>query len=101
MQAFEKLRQVLLNLQLSGPDGFEGLIATALSRLTGFNFRLAKSGAQFGRDATAPRSSFSIAMEAKRYDSALRLEGLAGKAAVADLDLAGDIDLWVARQNLS
>ncbi len=92
---FDDLRQLLLALPPSGRKGFEGLIATAAAALTGLNFRLAKSGSQFGRDATTAPSPFAIAMEAKRYSDALTLEKLAGKATIAAIDLAGDIDLWV------
>ncbi len=51
----------------AGPKGFEGLVAHALAELTGYTFRLARSGAQFGCDAATPKAPFSIAMEAKRY----------------------------------
>jgi hypothetical protein len=89
------LRETLLKLREVNADGFEGLVATALADLTGFTFRLAKSGSQFGRDASTPNSPFAIAMEAKRYQSKLRLEDLAGKAAVAAMALEGRMDLWI------
>ena len=89
------LRDLLLATPDTGDDGFEGLVATALANLTGLTFRLAKSGSQFGRDASTPRAPFAIAMEAKRYKDKLRLETLAGKAAVALTELAGKIDAWV------
>jgi hypothetical protein len=89
------LRLQLLNLQPSGSGGFEGLVATALAELTGLTFRLAKSGSQFGRDASTPRGRFAIAMEAKRYGEALRLEDVAGKIWIASDELASDVDLWV------
>lgn len=89
------LRDLLLATPDTGDDGFEGLVATALANLTGLTFRLAKSGSQFGRDASTPRAPFAIAMEAKRYRDKLRLETLAGKAAVALTELAGKIDTWV------
>jgi hypothetical protein len=91
----ENLRQKLLELDPSGPDGFEGLIATALADLTGLTFRLAKSGSQFGRDASTPRARFAIAMEAKRYTESLRLEDIAGKIWIASNELASDVDVWV------
>jgi hypothetical protein len=90
----DELRAELLQLQPSGPDGFEGLVATALAELTGLTFRLAKSGSQFGRDASTPRARFAIAMEAKRYGDSLRLEDVAGKIWIASNELAPDIDLW-------
>jgi hypothetical protein len=84
----------LLKLWPTGASGFEGLVAMALARVTNLTFRLAKSGLQFGRDATTPRGRFAIAMEAKRYDDALRLEDLAGKIWIAANELTGDVDLW-------
>lgn len=89
------LRAQLLDLQPAGAEGFEGLIATALADLTGLTFRLAKSGSQFGRDASTPRDHFAIAMEAKRYRDSLRLEDIAGKIWIAGHELASDIDVWV------
>jgi len=38
----------------TGADGFEGLIAHLLSRLTGYRFLLSASGRQEGRDMRAP-----------------------------------------------
>lgn len=90
-----ELRDHLGRLKPAGPDGFEGLIATALADLTGLTFRLAKSGSQFGRDASTPRGRFAIAMEAKRYNDSLRLEDVAGKIWVASHEMSSDIDLWV------
>uniref|UniRef100_UPI003593156C hypothetical protein n=1 Tax=Thiocapsa sp. TaxID=2024551 RepID=UPI003593156C len=89
-----KLREQLLELKPTGPDGFEGLIATALADVTGLTFRLAKSGSQFGRDASTPRARFAIAMEAKRYSDPLRLEDVAGKIWMASNELTTDVDLW-------
>lgn len=77
-----------------GPEGFEGLVTNALAELTGLTFRLARSGAQFGRDAATPRAPFSIAMEAKRYENSVPLQELAGKATLAAACLAEGIDLW-------
>lgn len=79
----------------AGHRGFEGLIAYALAELTGYTFRLARSGSQFGRDAATPNAPFSIAMEAKRYTNGVPLQELIGKAALAAAMLAEGIDLWV------
>uniref|UniRef100_UPI00038232BA hypothetical protein n=1 Tax=Methylotuvimicrobium buryatense TaxID=95641 RepID=UPI00038232BA len=94
-QPLENLRNQLLKLEPAGPNGFEGLVATALSDLTGLTFRLAKSGSQFGRDASTPSGRFAIAMEAKRYKESLRLEDVAGKIWLASNELASDVDMWV------
>lgn len=94
-EPLNNLRQKLLELEPAGPNGFEGLMATALADLTGLTFRLAKSGSQFGRDASTPRARFAIAMEAKRYTESLRLEDVAGKIWIASSELASDVDIWV------
>jgi hypothetical protein len=89
------LRDLLLSVKATGPDGFEGLISDALSAATGLVIRLAKSGSQFGRDASSGPAPFAVAIEGKRYDDNLRLEELAGKAVLAGHVLAGKVDLWV------
>jgi len=92
--SLESLRQLLLSCKPAGPDGFEGLVADALASFTGLTIRLAKSGSQFGRDASSSSAPFAIAIEAKRYDNDLRLEDLSGKAVLAGYFLTGEIDLW-------
>lgn len=92
--SFAKLRDLLLALPPVGDSGFEGLVANALSNFSGLTFRLAKSGSQFGRDATSTPAPFAIALEAKRYDDELRLEVLAGKAVVGGHVLEGKVDVW-------
>ena len=79
----------------AGSTGFEGLVAQALARITGYTFRLARSGSQFGRDAATPNAHFAIAMEAKRYNDSVPLQELVGKSTLASFDLAEGIDLWV------
>ncbi|WP_188908334.1 hypothetical protein [Aureimonas endophytica] len=79
----------------AGPTGFEGLVADALVGFTGFTFRLAKSGLQFGRDAATTSSRFAIAMEAKRYTNSVPLQELVGKSTLAAFALAEGVDLWV------
>lgn len=79
----------------SGPDGFEGLVAQALAWFTGYTFRLARSGYQFGRDAATPNAPFAIAMEAKRYRDSVPLQELVGKSTLASFALADGIDVWV------
>ena len=79
----------------SGPTGFEGLVARALAEFTGCTFRLARSGAQFGRDGATTSGRFAIAMEAKRYTDLVPLQELVGKSALAAFALADGIDLWI------
>lgn len=50
--SLDGLREILLNLPATGGSGFEGLIASCLAAFTGRTFRLAKSGLQFGLDAS-------------------------------------------------
>lgn len=89
------LREFILGCAPAGPGGFEGLVASALASETALVFRLANSGSQFGRDARSERGPFSIAIEAKRYDTKLNLQNLAGKAAQAGFFLRHEVDLWV------
>ena len=89
------IRAMLHELPPSGDAGFEGLVASVVSSITGATIRLAKSGSQFGRDASSPRDVFAVAIEAKRYDAALRLDDLLGKAASASDALGADTDLWI------
>src|SRR6185437_12815913 len=89
------IRTMLLRLPPSGATGCEGLIASVIASITGTTIRLAKSGSQFGRDASSPVGSFSLAVEVKRYDAPLRLDDLLGKAASASDALGADTDLWI------
>lgn len=95
LSSLTTLRELLLSVKATGPDGFEGLVADALAATSGLVIRLAKSGSQFGRDASSGPAPFAIAIEGKRYDDNLRLEELAGKAVLAGHVLAGKVDLWV------
>jgi len=63
--------------------------------MTNLVIRLAKSGSQFGRDASSLPGAFAVAMECKRYDADLRLEDLMGKITVAGSVLEGLVDLYV------
>jgi hypothetical protein len=95
VDALDRLRTVLHELKAAGADGFEGLCANALARFSGLTMRLARSGLQFGRDASSTSSpTFAISLECKRYDDALTLEDLAGKVTLAIHELGDVIDLW-------
>ena len=63
----DRLREILLALPPSGEDGFEGVFAEALSRVSGVPFRLAKGGAQCGIDGAAAYAEDAICFECKRY----------------------------------
>jgi hypothetical protein len=94
-QALDTLQRKILDIKPAGDDGFEGLITGVLAARSGYTFRLAKSGSQFGRDANMPPGPFVIAIEGKRYDvDELRLEVFAGKVQIA-LDQLTNVDVWV------
>ncbi len=94
--AREALHEILRTWDpAAGSTGFEGLVADALAGFTGYTFRLAKSGSQFGRDAATTAGRFAIAMEAKRYTNSVPLQELVGKATLAAFALAEGVDLWV------
>lgn len=63
------LREALTQLNPSGADGFEGLLAVIFSAIAHQDFRRAKSGQQGGKDGSTPASE--ITFEAKRYDNAI------------------------------
>jgi hypothetical protein len=67
---FPHLHKVLRELNASGDDGFEGLLAVALSAITGCPFRLAGGGLQFGGDGGAEVEGAEVVFEAKRYQGA-------------------------------
>ena len=90
-----RLRDILLALPPSGKDGFEGVFADALSRISGVPFRLSKGGTQFGIDGAAAHAEDAICFECKRYDKeppasevVIKIEDLCRRKDEADL-------LWV------
>lgn len=87
----------LRKLAATGPDGFEGLVASSLTSLTGQSFCLAKSGSQAGRDMSVSRpSSNVVAVECKRYGAGTELDerSLLGELMQVTEDIP-DLDLWV------
>lgn len=90
------LQSALLSLKPSGPEGFEGLIQQLLSALTGYQFYLAQSGTQAGRDLATPRIGTVLAVECKRYglDTELSATELLGKLTHAEMTVSG-LDVWV------
>ena len=75
----DRLSEILLKLPPSGKNGFEGVFAEALSRISGVPFRLAKSGTQFGIDGASAYAEDAICFECKRYDKEPRDEDVIGK----------------------
>ncbi len=89
---------LLRALEPSGPDGFEGWVADALSELTGRAFRLMKPGPQGGADllSGAAAGEALVAVEAKRFREATQLPLDALLAKLADLDQTRpEVDLWI------
>ena len=88
----DRLSEILLALPPSGKDGFEGVFAEALSRISGVPFRLAKSGRQFGIDGAAAHAEDAICFECKRHkdepsyaDVVVKIEELSSRKDEADL----------------
>ena len=77
------LLQALRNLSPTGKDGFEGLLALVLARISGNPMRLAASGYQFGVDGQGENRAKPVCFEAKRYSSNLSRELVLSK--IADL----------------
>ena len=92
-----KLIDTIIQLDPTGPEGFEGLVADLLETLTGRRFRLARSGSQMGRDLSGRHAGANVvAVECKRYgrDTELKERELQGELTQAMMDIP-DLDLWV------
>lgn len=88
------LREALLHLPSSGPNGFEGLLAMVFAKILGVPFRLAKSGSQFGVDGKASDPAFPVAFEAKRYRDDVPSAEVLNK--IGALAIREDpVELWV------
>ena len=96
-QAQTLLGERLYELEPTGELGFEGLLASALSELTGQSFYVAKSSHQEGSDVrSTPCNLFRIGLEGKRYkpSTKLGLDDLLHK--ITDASTARrPVDLWV------
>ncbi|WP_299416195.1 hypothetical protein [uncultured Sulfitobacter sp.] len=93
--SLDPLKIALENLKPAGKDGFEGLLALALARITGNPMRLAASGFQFGVDGQGEDRLRPVCFEAKRYSSDLKRELVISK--IADISRRKDEAeiLWV------
>ncbi|MDY0095993.1 MAG: hypothetical protein RBT80_25125, partial [Candidatus Vecturithrix sp.] len=91
----QPLYEALWNLDATGPDGFEGLIAQLLESLTGKHFFLAKAGFQGGQDmSTGHRNANAI--ECKRYQASTDLDDRQLLGEVQQVSWSTpDLDLWV------
>lgn len=91
------LNRALRALNPIGADGFEGLVAHLIGRLTGHRIFLSATGRQEGRDMRA-RTEYGtqIAVECKRYTKGTRLDerDLVAELAQA-INSLPQLDLWV------
>jgi hypothetical protein len=89
--ALADLKAALLKLDATGPEGFEGLLATVLTHLTGQTFRLASSGAQGGEDGSAGPE---LAFEGKLYKGAVGRNDVLSKV-TSLIARAEPPELWI------
>jgi hypothetical protein len=89
------LREALLALHHSGPNGFEGLLGIVLGSVTGQSFRLARSGSQRGRDGDSAFDGGATYFEGKRYRESPRPAEITAKLFDLVNDDAGQVDLWI------
>ena len=94
------LKNILLSLEHSGSEGFEGLIGEILYSITGIPFRLAGSGSQFGLDGKASFRGDPVCFECKRYDSSPSRESILAKLTDFKINHR-EIDLWVLASTAS
>jgi len=94
------LKNILLSLEHSGSEGFEGLIGEILHSITGIPFRLAGSGSQFGLDGKASFRGDPVCFECKRYDSSPSRESILAKLTDFKINHR-EIDLWVLASTAS
>ncbi|NTU49898.1 MAG: hypothetical protein HGA87_03245 [Desulfobulbaceae bacterium] len=92
--ALDDLRNALLELKPTRAEGFEGLLATVLGKITGHVFRLASSGSQYGKDGEAVFSKSHIAFEGKLYKKDLDKNEVLGKATEI-IGSAQPPDVWI------
>jgi hypothetical protein len=91
----DALRTAVRTLDATGPKGFEGLIATSLSDITGQPFRLASSGTQHGRDGDSAFDAGATYFEAKLYEDEVPKPSVMVKFGELAVDSAGQVDLWI------
>lgn len=93
--ALDDLRTALTNLKPTGENGFEGFLARVLSKISGQDFRLAKSGLQLGKDGeTLASASLHISFEAKLYNGDIPAIDVHGKITQL-IGSSAPPDIWV------
>ena len=97
VQAQNLLVSRLHALEPTGTRGFEGLLASCLSELTGQAFHVAKSGHQEGTDVrSAPHNLFKVGLEGKRYSSSTSLSTAELLSKITDASRSNvPVDLWI------
>lgn len=94
IEHIENLKSALLSLSPTGDKGFEGLVGSILTEITGIPFRLAGSGSQFGIDGKPTYEQDNICFEAKLYRKSVPRDKVISK--IADLSIRGtETDIWV------
>ena len=88
------LRDSILELNLTGPDGFEGFLAVVLGKISGYVFRLAGSGSQHGKDGEAVAPKGHISFEGKLYNTKIPKNEVLSKATEIIAD-AYSPDVWI------
>lgn len=91
----EELRETIRKLEPTGPNGFEGLLAAALTDFLKVLFVLAKSGSQRGRDGDSSLSDQATKFEAKLYKDDVPRDQVLSKLAEIAADEHGQTDLWI------
>ena len=89
------IRNIVLDLNATGADGFEGLIGEVIYGITGIPSRLAKSGTQFGIDGDSIFPSDDICFEAKLYSGKLPKDEVITKVATLATHKEEADLLWV------
>lgn len=89
------LREVVRELDNTGDDGFEGLMAAVLTDITKTSFILAKSGSQHGKDGQSALNSGAVSFEGKLYDKKITKNDVVSKIGEIIANDKGDADLWV------
>ena len=91
----DNLKAVILELEPTGPNGFEGLLASALTRICGTPFRLATSGAQRGRDGDSAFDAGEIYFEAKLYSNSVPKQAISDKLMDLSANYRRQIHTWI------
>jgi len=95
MQTIADLRDTVRQLDPTGPNGFEGLMAAVLTELTGRTFALASSGSQRGKDGQSILDGGAISFEGKLYEDAVAKDQIFSKIAEIAADEEGQTELWI------